>query len=190
MPSLVQFCRHFYSSAPYMCYRVQLCLPCFSAIDTALLPMLYYRRHSSAMPTYFTRYRAPYTVIRFVWVSAKFGTCTVVSVNGILVEAKICTLPLDSSHFIFISVPFTLTTVQVPNLALTHTKRTTVYLFDSLRTLPSVTGTCKPGSTLSSSCRRPQSGRVRLLPLYRKMALLRPRSRSHCCSLAASEQNH
>jgi hypothetical protein len=29
-----------------------------------------------------------YTVIRFVWVSAKFGTFTVVSVNGALVEAK------------------------------------------------------------------------------------------------------
>ncbi len=28
------------------------------------------------------------TVNRFVWVSAKFGTCTVVSVNGTLVDDK------------------------------------------------------------------------------------------------------
>ncbi len=43
-----------------------------------------------------------------VWVSDKFGTCTVVSVNGTLVEQKM------------------LTTVQVPNLALPHTKQITV----------------------------------------------------------------
>ncbi len=42
-----------------------------------------------------------YTVIRFLRVSAKFGTCTVVSVNGTLVEAKICTFILESTHFIF-----------------------------------------------------------------------------------------
>jgi hypothetical protein len=32
-----------------------------------------------------------YTVIRCVWGSVKFGTCTVVSVNGTLVEDKMCT---------------------------------------------------------------------------------------------------
>ncbi len=42
-----------------------------------------------------------HTVIRFVWISAIFGTCTVVSVNKTLVEAKICTFTLDSTHFIF-----------------------------------------------------------------------------------------
>jgi hypothetical protein len=31
-----------------------------------------------------------YNVIRFVRVSAKFGTCTVVSVNATLVEGKMC----------------------------------------------------------------------------------------------------
>ncbi len=36
-----------------------------------------------------------------MWVSSKFGTCTVVSVTGTLVEAKICTFPLESTHFIF-----------------------------------------------------------------------------------------
>ncbi len=64
------------------------------------------------------------TVIRFVWVSAKFGTCTVKSVNGSLVAAKMCTFTTESTHST--TVPFTLTTVQVPNLALTHTKRFTV----------------------------------------------------------------
>ncbi len=36
-----------------------------------------------------------YTVIRFVSISAKFGTCTVVSANGTLVEAKMCTFTLE-----------------------------------------------------------------------------------------------
>ncbi len=53
-------------------------------------------------------------------VSAKFGNCTVVSVNGTLVEAKLCTFTLESIRVLSsTSVPFTLTTVQVPNLALT-----------------------------------------------------------------------
>jgi hypothetical protein len=38
-------------------------------------------------------------------VSAKFGTCTVVSVNGILVEAKMCTFTLECTHFIFNKCP-------------------------------------------------------------------------------------
>ncbi len=45
------------------------------------------------------------TVIRFLRVSAKFGTCTVVSVNGTLVEAKMCTVTLESTHFIFNKCP-------------------------------------------------------------------------------------
>jgi hypothetical protein len=68
-------------------------------------------------------------VIRFMWVSAKFGTCTVVvSVNGTLVEAKMCTSTFESTHLIFTKCPIysTLTTVQVPNLALVETKRITV----------------------------------------------------------------
>jgi hypothetical protein len=46
-----------------------------------------------------------HTVIRFVWVSSKFGTCNVVSVNGTLVEDKMCTFALESTHFIFIKSP-------------------------------------------------------------------------------------
>ncbi len=46
-----------------------------------------------------------YTVIRFVWVSAKFGTCTVVNVNGTLVEAKMWTFTLEFTHFIFNKCP-------------------------------------------------------------------------------------
>ncbi len=67
-----------------------------------------------------------YTVIRLVWVSAKLGTCTVVSVTGTLVEAKMFTLPLNLRILSSTSVPFTLTKVQEPNLALTYTKRITV----------------------------------------------------------------
>ncbi len=40
-------------------------------------------------------------MIRFVRVSAKFGTCTVVSINGTLFEAIMCTFTLESTHFIF-----------------------------------------------------------------------------------------
>ncbi len=52
---------------------------------------------------------------RFLWVSAKFVTCTVVSVNGTLIEVKMCTFTLES----------------LSNLALTHSKRITVqYVFN------------------------------------------------------------
>ncbi len=45
------------------------------------------------------------TVIRFVRVSAKFGICTVVSVNETHVKAKMCTFTLESTHFIFNKCP-------------------------------------------------------------------------------------
>jgi hypothetical protein len=38
--------------------------------------------------------------------SAEFSTCTVVSVNGTLVEAKLCTFAFLSTHFIFNNCPF------------------------------------------------------------------------------------
>jgi hypothetical protein len=63
-----------------------------------------------------------------VGVSAKFvGTCTVVSVpvQGTLVEAKCAHLPLNV-RILTTSVLFTLTAVQVPNLALVETIRITV----------------------------------------------------------------
>ncbi len=44
-------------------------------------------------------------VIRFLWVSSKFGTCTVVSVNGTLVKAKVCVFTLESTPFIFNKCP-------------------------------------------------------------------------------------
>ncbi len=73
-----------------------------------------------------------YTEIRFVWVSAKFGTsCTVVSVNGALVEDKMRRFNGECAHFIFNKCPiyttFKLTTVQVPNFELSQAKRITVY---------------------------------------------------------------
>ncbi len=46
-----------------------------------------------------------YTVIRFVWFSAKFGTGTVESVNGTLVAAKMCIFTLESTDFIFNQCP-------------------------------------------------------------------------------------
>ncbi len=46
-----------------------------------------------------------YTVIRFLWVSAKFGTCTVVSVNGTQVEDKMRTFNGQCEQFIFNRCP-------------------------------------------------------------------------------------
>ncbi len=43
------------------------------------------------------------TVIRFLSVSAKFGT--VVSVNGTLVKAKLCVLTLECTYFFFNKCP-------------------------------------------------------------------------------------
>jgi hypothetical protein len=77
------------------------------------------------MWTIYTFPGSVHKVIRFVLVSAKFGTCTVVSVNGTLVAAKMCTFTLESTHFIFNKCPL-YSTVQVQKLALTHTKRFTV----------------------------------------------------------------
>ncbi len=64
-----------------------------------------------------------YTVIRFVRVSAKFGTCTVVSVMGHLLKIKCVDSRVNVHIFASTTVSFKITTVQVPNLALTHTKR-------------------------------------------------------------------
>ncbi len=45
------------------------------------------------------------TVIRFVLVSAKFGTCTVVGVNGTLVEDKMRGFKGEWAHFSFNKCP-------------------------------------------------------------------------------------
>ena len=45
------------------------------------------------------------TLIRFVWVSAKFGTCTVESVNGTFVEDKMRRFKGECAHFIFNKFP-------------------------------------------------------------------------------------
>jgi hypothetical protein len=46
-----------------------------------------------------------YTVIHFVWVSAKFGTCTVGSVNETLVEDKLRRFKGEYAHFSFNKCP-------------------------------------------------------------------------------------
>jgi hypothetical protein len=61
-----------------------------------------------------------YTVICFASISAKFGICTIVDVNGTLVEAKIHTSSDLSSYFSFNKC------LILPNLALTETKGITV----------------------------------------------------------------
>jgi hypothetical protein len=51
-----------------------------------------------------------YTVIRFVSLGAKFGSCTVMSVNETLVEAKMCTAhsPLNVGILSSTSAPFSI----------------------------------------------------------------------------------
>ncbi len=46
-----------------------------------------------------------HTVIRFVWVSAKFGTSTVVSLNGTLVEDEMPRFKGECAHFRFNKCP-------------------------------------------------------------------------------------
>ncbi len=46
-----------------------------------------------------------YTVIRFLWVRAKFGTCTVVSDNGTLGEDKMRRFKGECAHFSFNKCP-------------------------------------------------------------------------------------
>ncbi len=46
-----------------------------------------------------------HTVIRFVWVSAKFGTCTVVSVNRTLIEDKMRSFKGECAYFSFSKCP-------------------------------------------------------------------------------------
>ncbi len=48
---------------------------------------------------------AAHTVIRFLWVSAKFSTCTVVRVNGTLVEDKMRRFKGECEHFRFYKCP-------------------------------------------------------------------------------------
>ncbi len=48
---------------------------------------------------YLSSFLRNHTVIRFVWVSDKFGTCTVVSVNGTLAEDKMRGFKGESAHF-------------------------------------------------------------------------------------------
>jgi hypothetical protein len=66
-------------------------------------------------------------VIRFVGVSAKFGTCTVVSVYWTFVSCYTFKGKYAQFSFIKCAIYCTLTTVLVPNLSLTQTKRITVY---------------------------------------------------------------
>jgi hypothetical protein len=67
------------------------------------------------------------TVIRVSYrASAQFGTWTVVGVNGTLAEAKMFTFTLECIRILSsTSVPFRPMTEQMPNSALTHTKRFT-----------------------------------------------------------------
>ncbi len=88
-------------------------------------------RNSPGFDLSILRHRGICTVIHFLWVSAKFGTCTVVSINGTLVEAKMFTFTLESTHFIFNWCPIYphdgASAKFSTNPPLTHKKRITVW---------------------------------------------------------------
>jgi hypothetical protein len=86
----------------------------------AIQPYCIFERCLDSNPERCRNKQALYTVIRFVSTRTKFGSCTVVNVNWTLVIDKMRTFKGEG-------VPFPLTTVQVPNLALIETKRITVY---------------------------------------------------------------
>jgi hypothetical protein len=67
-----------------------------------------------------------HTVISFVCISAKFGICTVISLNGKLFEAKIRTFRCPKCVLASTSAPLKPTTEQMPNYALIETKRISV----------------------------------------------------------------
>ncbi len=50
-------------------------------------------------------FSSTHTVIRSLWVSAKFGICTVESVNGTLIEDKMRRFKDECTHFIFKKCP-------------------------------------------------------------------------------------
>ncbi len=73
-----------------------------------------------------------YNVTRFLSISAKFDIFTAMVLNETLVEAKICIFKYPKRVFLTFSAstsfPFRPTTVQMPNFALSETKRITVSL--------------------------------------------------------------
>ncbi len=73
-------------------------------------------------------WRLECTVIRFLWVIAKFGACTVVSLNRTLLEAKICIFTLESTHFIVNKCSiYTHDGASAKFIAFVETKRITVW---------------------------------------------------------------
>ncbi len=88
-------------------------IQCFYNLQIGGLFNLWYFKGSLLNPCCYACFdKKEHTVIRFAWVSAKFDTCTIVSVNGTLVEDKMRRFKGDCAHF---------------SLALTHTKRITVH---------------------------------------------------------------
>jgi hypothetical protein len=102
----------------------------FSNIFTffySLLPSIVYYSQQKDWDSISGCHIQPCTVIRFVSMNAKFGICTVVGLNGTLVETKIRTLKCLVRILASTSVPFRLTTVQMPNLVQIETKPITVW---------------------------------------------------------------
>ncbi len=84
---------------------------------------IYWKINDTGEKPFPSQYR---TVIRFLWISAKFGTCTVVSVNGTLVEDKMRRFKGECAHFSFNKCLIYTHDSASSKLAPTHRKRTTV----------------------------------------------------------------
>ena len=70
--------------------------------------------------------RPHFTVIRFVWLVLNLEHASLWVKMEQLLKLKCVHSPLNLRILSSTNVPYTFTTVQVPNLALTHTKRITV----------------------------------------------------------------
>jgi hypothetical protein len=88
-----------------------------------------FTQDTKPQPAY-TQSKINLTVIRFKRVSAKFGTCTVVSVNGTIVEDKMRRCRGECAHFSFNKCPIYTHDGASGKffLALTHTIRITVLI--------------------------------------------------------------
>jgi hypothetical protein len=83
--------------------------PSFTLSPSGISLSVYLMIHVSQLFVTFYKTCLPhmstYTVIRFRWVSAKFGTCTVVSANGTFVEDKMRRFKGERAHFSFNKCP-------------------------------------------------------------------------------------
>ncbi len=95
----IQSERHFYLSYKILCLRINVNLHALHIVK------FMYEVHIQVAPSLAFTISIIHTVIRFFSISAKCGICTVLSLNGKLVEAKVHVQCLPSTYFCFNKCP-------------------------------------------------------------------------------------